>query len=395
MSARGKGKRPYRKRTAQTLPQPPPAKQTRQSAAATPEDDDIIERISLSVDDSGFLDNQTQDTNPGNVVTSSSNNVRAPVIDFEQILRESGIVNNQSENLQTQNAQNISVFPNVVSNNSGSLGVGSGQSITDDIEAFRCGDDDMVAHVPHSICQKIWQNQYINIALLNKGSIELHALCAASVLSVNQDGTLEAKPKACNEKVATVEKWTDAFLIFMAVYLKKHPERTAEMLQYMSVIREAASRGGGMAWRTYDEQFRLRQAMCLQSWGRINADLWLRVMSMPSAAAGGGNRTFVPNQKVKAVSNANPCFDFNKGFCSWNNCKYQHVCSICGASGHNKGSCFRGQTGSGQQAFAGRGRARGFGFRPRGGGRPFGARGRGRQVNTFDLNDTAPTSTKL
>ena len=52
----------------------------------------------------------------------------------------------------------------------------------------------------------------------------------------------------------------------------------------MSVIREAATRYPSSAWVSYDQQFRLRQAYELtrQSWGSLNGELWLRVMSNPA-----------------------------------------------------------------------------------------------------------------
>ena len=58
----------------------------------------------------------------------------------------------------------------------------------------------------------------------------------------------------------SIEKWTDAFLIFSSIYLKAHPDKASELLHYAYTIRECAVHKGGTAWRTYDEQVRLRQA---------------------------------------------------------------------------------------------------------------------------------------
>ena len=91
---------------------------------------------------------------------------------------------------------------------------------------MRLGSDDLSAHVPLAIAQKIWSNQYININLLLKGAVELQELCAGGALRLNKQGLLESKPQVFKDPVTTIEKWTDAFLIFSSIYLKKHPERT-------------------------------------------------------------------------------------------------------------------------------------------------------------------------
>ena len=39
--------------------------------------------------------------------------------------------------------------------------------------------------------------------------------------------------------------WTDAFIIFMAIYITKFSDKASELLQYMSIIRESESRNKG------------------------------------------------------------------------------------------------------------------------------------------------------
>ena len=61
--------------------------------------------------------------------------------------------------------------------------------------------------------------------------------------------------------------------------MQKHPNKAQELLQYMAIIRDASARHGSLLFRNNDEQFRLRQAIELQPWGKLNPDLWLRIMS--------------------------------------------------------------------------------------------------------------------
>lgn len=195
---------------------------------------------------------------------------------------------------------------------------------------LRLGVEDMSSHVPAQLCQKIWSHQYINIALLLKGNVELHDLCSGGILHITDKGQLETRPRNIKDKVNSIEKWTDAFLIFASIYLKRYPNKLQEILQYLSIIREAASRSSpALSWRTYDEQFRLRQASCVQPWGKLNSDLWLRVMT---------SNTSLQDQPTPARGT---CFDFNNGFCAWTSCRYTHACSHCGGTSHGRQTCFK------------------------------------------------------
>lgn len=238
-------------------------------------------------------------------------------VDFEQILRESALIP------ETSNYENADAIL---------LETDNLPSLQFEEETLRCGSDDMSAHVPLQICQKIWQNQYINIALLLKGNVELHELCSGGLIHITESGTIETRPKITKDKVSTIEKWTDAFMIFISIYLKKHPSKAHELLQYMSIIREAATRNVGLSWRTYEEQFRLRQAKNLQSWAKINSDLWLRVLSMGNSVA---------NVPPKSKPNTSTCNYFNQGYCSYKPCRFPHVCSHCGGSNHGRINCFQ------------------------------------------------------
>ena len=128
----------------------------------------------------------------------------------------------------------------------------------DNIDLMTCGSNDITAHVPMSLKQKIWKNQYINIALLLSSS-ELIVICSGgSFRLLNEKGILESKPVMFKEKVHSTEKWTDAFFIYMHTYLQKHSDKAAETFQYMATLFDAASRNICYGWRVYDEHFRMR-----------------------------------------------------------------------------------------------------------------------------------------
>ena len=82
------------------------------------------------------------------------------------------------------------------------------------VESVRCSGDEIFARVPETLRQQICKGEYINLALLLKGGMELKDFCSGGSLKLNTDGGIEMKAKICKDKIGSVEKWTDAFLIF-------------------------------------------------------------------------------------------------------------------------------------------------------------------------------------
>ena len=92
----------------------------------------------------------------------------------------------------------------------------------------------------------------------------------------------------------------------MGIYLSCFPDKTQELLKYITALRDAAAKFPNYAWRQYDEQFRFRQALKVENWGKINADLWLRTMPVSSTIS-------LPSQFD--VYQFSSCREFNnKGF---------------------------------------------------------------------------------
>lgn len=200
----------------------------------------------------------------------------------------------------------------------------------------RCADDDIALHVSGEMCAKIWKGEFIHLAqLLRKEP----SSGRGSNLTINESGQIEVMPKTTRQ-IYSIKEWTDAFLIFMYIYIKKFPSKAGELLQYIATIREAEGRGGASSgWKTYDENFRMRQAVAPMPWGKIHSDLWLKTvacMSQPSVMA--VKNTTVSSQNTLGRPK-NVCYDFNspRG-CRFANCKYAHKCLICKGD-HNQSKC--------------------------------------------------------
>lgn len=334
MSASARGRR-------RTVTEDRAAKRPRRREADSPEWDD------LEVEDlSGKVQNKTR---------SSRTNTNTPsVVDFSMLLREAGFldvvsnepgvgvdvqrgtdVNTPNSSLpRDQHLQPVTMTTGEVSQGSPAILPGSMQTIVSNpsaaIQPMRCANDDLYVHVPGSLRQAICRGEYVNLALLLKGGLELQDLCSSGTLRLTSDGSIEARPKEFKEKITDIETWTNAFIVFTSIYITAHPDKAGELLQYLFNIRDCAARQGGSAWRTYDEQFRIRQAANPISWATIHNELWWRCIQVRS----------VPQQTaaVFGVRTQYSCDAFNNGFCQWPSCKYPHVCSGCGL-GHRVTEC--------------------------------------------------------
>jgi len=274
-------------------------------------------------------------------------------VDFEEIIRTAGVLPRGHNVVEDDAGSNIVPVGSPATNFGGNGQTQSmpGSSSTHvNLDNFmsiphlpRQSSDDVSVHVPASLKQRICRGEYINLALLLKGAVELADFTSGSSVFVLNGGTLESRPRECKDELTSIERWSDAFIIFMDIYLSAHPHRLHELLHYFYTIRECAVNHGGSFWRQYDHQFRCRQAVTPSSWSALNQDLWLRCMSFRESASAQGQRSH------------NTCLDYNKTSCRYGaRCKYDHVCLNCGSK-HPFSTCspiVRSQFG---QSFAARG----------------------------------------
>lgn len=229
------------------------------------------------------------------------------------------------------------------------------------VQAMRCADDSISVHVPEALRGSICRGEYTNLALLLKGALELNDLCTGGTLRLTAEGVIESRPKECKDTIRSIEGWTNAFIIYMSVYISVHTDKAAALLQYMYNIRDCAARQGGLAWKNYDEQFRMRQAVNPVSWSTIHNELWWRCVQVRDA-----------QQPAVTTGKSYSCHEFNNGTCHWPSCRFPHVCSGCGLAhrvvhcptarlGTNAQSQYASTvTGEARQGGSFRGQSRGF-----------------------------------
>ena len=310
-----------------------------------------VERVDL------FADDPSMESGDGKAPAPQRSSSYQNVVDFEAFLKESGL-------LEVQRCGGAQGIRDVIDGNNAAT---TSHPLPSGSEPSRSFSDEVFVHIPVSIREQIWRGEFVNLALMLKGAVELTDICSSNMFTVNSNGTLEVKPRPFRESITSVERWTDAFLIYMAVVLVKKPTLASQLVRYITIIREAAQGSTGSAWVTYDEQFRMRQAAHPGPWNEINTELWMRFFRF-NGILPGNNLTGSYNPSF--VSAAQPamgkCFDFNKGHCLWPNCRFLHACEECGQK-HGKVYCPQlavARNGVNRTGQIGRGMARGPSFRP-------------------------------
>ena len=132
----------------------------------------------------------------------------------------------------------------------------------------------------------------------------------------------------------------------MAIYLARHPSRVGKLLKYSEIIRTASIQFPGQGWKTYDEQFRMKQATNpARSWGNLDVELWLTVVAVSvlgpvSAASRPGSAHSGQNPYRKSLGRPGLCFAYNgRRGCPVEWCRYTHACTKCLRVGHGATTC--------------------------------------------------------
>ena len=137
----------------------------------------------------------------------------------------------------------------------------------------------------------------------------------------------------------------------MLVIVAAYPRRSLELIKYQQIISKAVTKFKGLAWLSYDEQFRCHAAFDLSiAWDTIDLELWTVTFSglaKPHCSVCSSpyhQQDKCPSQdpSKKPRCPATVCFDFNKSSsCQCRPCHYPHVCRRCGSNGHTLFTCPR------------------------------------------------------
>lgn len=203
--------------------------------------------------------------------------------------------------------------------------------------------------VKKSIRKKIHKNKFVNLIKLLPQMRSKHP------------------HKAAPREILNIDAWSDAFLIYAAIYLEKYPEEARGMLKYASVIRGIARQSRGLGWKQYDENFRKSREANVHKYAWVSTNWGLLynfgIMSVSAAYANPGQAncgdSFRGDGQNSGRSQSGSrtegiprsfCFSYHgKGArCKAGaGCKYKHTCPKCQAA-HSLFHCdSSGQPGSG------------------------------------------------
>ena len=205
--------------------------------------------------------------------------------------------------------------------------------------------DNISAHVKLPLKEKVWNGEYIDLALLVEKQMDNEEEEGFRMVT-DSTGKIMFTPARApqSRKSLGIGAWTSAFHVYMSIYLEKHASFSTMqgMLSYMETLRNAAITYGGDGWLMYDKQFRCRIARDpTRQWGRIDGELWLRYMlPQPNKVKAVGAHV-TGSQMTGKLFPSNICWDFNKGACMRSACRYPHKCGKCGGLTHGATNCFR------------------------------------------------------
>lgn len=187
----------------------------------------------------------------------------------------------------------------------------------------------LAAPISHRLKAKIWGDQFIDLRLLLQRQEEPISLSIAT-------GSITVQHNATKNKMPlSIQQWTDAFLIFMAVYLERHQNQASHLLKYCFFIRELQKTLGDKAWITYDESFRqLKEANPHLPWQKPVEELRVKAATYTNLQT-----HLQPFRKNTGKMPVKFCFAFNNGGpCIRNPCPYSHTCQHCFGQ-HPKAKC--------------------------------------------------------
>ena len=213
---------PRGKRTASTTTRTPSTRNRRNSANAgeenvvNTEDSEVVSnnnsterRVAPPVElgkrsaEMAELDSLNPENTPNN--PGRGNNI----IDFEQILINSDlcVLPRSSENAKNSQINvDMARQPILDTHNTGPHHVLNLNtqlnplSTSESNQTIRLSNDDISAHIPTTLKQKICSGEYVNLALLLKGATDLSEHCNGSILRLSKDGRIESVAKECKTK---------------------------------------------------------------------------------------------------------------------------------------------------------------------------------------------------
>ena len=179
--------------------------------------------------------------------------------------------------------------------------------------------------VDKTLEDKILRGEYIDFALLLPDTLYQSQTPEIQLrLDDSSSGPMGSPVTMVRKKkpvIDTFPKWLDAFMTYMLILVNAYPRRALELIKYQQIISRAVAKFKGLAWLSYDQQFRRRAAYDLSlSWDKVDLELW--TVTFAGLAKAHCNVCSSPYHAEDVCPSADlnrksrlpqtVCFDFNK-----------------------------------------------------------------------------------
>ena len=195
--------------------------------------------------------------------------------------------------------------------------------------------------IPRKLAERIWKGEYVPVADLLPEALR-------SAGEDGDEGKKRKKKKGKDEGVQTIATWVLGFSAYVGVMAKRHPERVADLMDYMAQIVQASRQFKGAPWAKYDTAHRMQAAATKrEGLSRVDTTLWAITFAQAEAkevckwCASYNHHSYTCTEKPPESSSEGPalkkrrfagntCYDFNNGSCLRQSSSFRHDCSWCG-----------------------------------------------------------------
>ena len=178
------------------------------------------------------------------------------------------------------------------------------------------------------LVKKIESGQFINLG-------ELLPDCLSTANAMGDTDTSRAH-KPATRLISSIIEWIQSFGMYTAILSKSQPHWVADLLGYQTLKLQAYQEFRGDSWLRYDHTFRQKVAtLRVAKWATIDTTLW----SLGFSGRGRSNSSSDHDRDSGTPRSNNPgprsprhplaCFKWNRGNCTFPNCKFLHKCSYC------------------------------------------------------------------
>ena len=133
--------------------------------------------------------------------------------------------------------------------------------------------------VDRNMEDKILRGEYVDLALLLPDNLyQSQAPEIQLRLDDSSSGPLGSPVTMVRKRkpvIDSFQKWLEAYMVYMLVIVTAYPRRALELIKYQQIISRAVTKFKGLAWLSYDQQFRRRASSNLSlQWDKVDLELW-------------------------------------------------------------------------------------------------------------------------